>query len=199
MSIRESPKWTLPKWIDSFTAMFACIMGDKYFYVIQLTNSQCFHPEIKQINFYSENDRYFGHFLRDTCYNSRSICMKFALFFLFPILSSPKCQKPLYQHQIIILHNGFQLTISSSIVGNARHQSDVIRTWRFAFLLLLIYNNPVDANAAKKRSPKWSATKFSSCPSESFCSWFSTIRIVKVRVDTAYFTIESHLNGLALW
>lgn len=105
--------------------------------LIRLTNSQCFHPEIKQINFYSENDRYFGHFLRDTCYNSRSICMKFALFSFLPILSSPKCQKPLYQHQIIILHNGFQLTISSSIVGNARHQSDVIRTWRFAFLPLL--------------------------------------------------------------
>ena len=97
--------------------------------------AQCFHPEIKQINFYSENDRYFGHFLRDTCYNSRSICTKFAFFsFYFSNSFSPKCQKPLYQHQIIILHNGFQLTISSSIVGNARHQSDVIRTWRSAFV-----------------------------------------------------------------
>ena len=67
-------------------------MGDKYFFVIQLTNSQCFHPEIKQINFYSENDRYFGHFLRDTCYNSRSICMKFALFFSFLFFLVPNAK-----------------------------------------------------------------------------------------------------------
>ena len=86
-------------------------------------------PEIKQIDFYSANDRYFGDFLRDTCFNPRPVCSKWVS--NEAVKRSPKCQKPLYQHTLCILHNGFALYVTASNVGTTKNQSDSIRVWRY--------------------------------------------------------------------
>ena len=150
--------------------IFVCTMEPRYKWPFIL--SQCYPPEIKQINFYSENDRYFGQFLRDTCFNVSTICSK--------------CQKPLSQHQIILLHNGFQLTISSSTVGNSRHQNDVIRTWRW---VLWIIDKIVDVSVVRRRFLKLLAMKFCISLWELFFSSCFMIQQILLPVVISCFVI----------
>lgn len=91
-------------------------------------HSQCAPPEIKRIDFYSQNDRYFGSFLRDLCFNSRAVCAKQAS--ADEVMRSPKCQKPLFLHTTCILHGGFCLHVTSSSVGTGRNTSASVRGWR---------------------------------------------------------------------
>lgn len=93
-----------------------------------LLHNQCTQPEIKRIDFYSQNDRYFGNFLRDVCFNSRAVCTKQAR--ACGVTTSPKCQKPLYMHTTCILHGGFCMHVTSSSVGTVRNVNDSVRGWR---------------------------------------------------------------------
>ena len=100
----------------------------KYFYDTIGFNHQCSPPEIKRNDFYSENDRYFGQFL-DSCFDLHHLCPKYLVFHI--IKYSKSCNKPIYQHEIQLVHNNKTLRITSSIVGTTKNQSDVIRTWRY--------------------------------------------------------------------
>lgn len=93
-----------------------------------LVHLQCAPPEIKRIDFYSQNDRYFGSFLRDLCFNSRAVCAKQAS--ADEVTRSSKCQKPLFLHTTCILHGGFCLHVTSSSVGTGRNTSASVRGWR---------------------------------------------------------------------
>ncbi|KAK8800903.1 hypothetical protein WA588_001734, partial [Blastocystis sp. NMH] len=95
--------------IQSFNIIYACV---------RLYNgSQCALPEIKRIDFYSQNDRSFEQFLKESCFNTRSLC------------SNPKCLKPLNAHTLRLLHNGLCLSVTSANVGSVKQMSSVIRVW----------------------------------------------------------------------
>ena len=51
--------------------------------------------------------------------------------FIITLSISKSCNKPIYQHEIQLVHNNKTLRITSSIVGTTKNQSDVIRTWRY--------------------------------------------------------------------
>ena len=118
-----------------FNIVYACIrlMNGSQVCVTERTEFQCGLPEIKRIDFYSSNDRSFGQFLRESSCNMRTLCTR--------------CQKPLISHTLQILHNGISIAVTSANVGTAKQHSDVIRVWRFVFLLIWIV---VDASVVMK-------------------------------------------------